>query len=411
MKTYITLLFCLFTCSFFGWAQDSNVSFPSGSLNLNGTLSIPAGAGPFPTVIFVHGSGPNDRDQTLALTGANVACLYPGLLNDTVRFFKDLAEDFTSRGVAVLRYDKRSFSHGPLLNPQTISPLDFADDIHAAVEFAKTQTEVDAGCIMLLGHSQGSNLISMVANDRTDITALLALGTPASGIDTMFSAQLRHIYYQCANDTVTGDSVFAEYTSNFAQMQNGTWPANTPFLGAFTTFWNDWINLSDSAVYHYEIGSVPTLFLQGMEDINVRPEEAQKFENELTRTGFDVYFLDGLTHNFTTANSPIVVDVVADTIFDWLRNNQPCVVASTPVQEANATTYQLFYNQDGVELSWDATQNLTQLMLLDLQGRIVQHIGSVGGTSVKIRSGNLSKGIYLLSGSFESQSFTEKILF
>ena len=64
----------------------------SGPVSLPGTLSMPAGDGPFPGVVLVHGSGPQDRDETIG----------------GFRPFQDLAQGLASRGIAVLRYDKRT---------------------------------------------------------------------------------------------------------------------------------------------------------------------------------------------------------------------------------------------------------------------------------------------------------------
>ena len=75
---------------------ESEVTVGSGEWALPGTLTMPKGAGPFPALVLVHGSGPNDRDETL---GPN-------------KPFKDLAWGLASRGIAVLRYDKRSKVHG-----------------------------------------------------------------------------------------------------------------------------------------------------------------------------------------------------------------------------------------------------------------------------------------------------------
>ena len=75
---------------------ETDVTVGSGEWALPGTLTMPTGAGPFPAIVLVHGSGPNDRDETV---GAN-------------KPFKDLAAGLASRGVAVLRYDKRTKVYG-----------------------------------------------------------------------------------------------------------------------------------------------------------------------------------------------------------------------------------------------------------------------------------------------------------
>ena len=66
---------------------------------LPGLLTLPDGAGPFPAVLLVHGSGPQDRDEAV---GPN-------------RPFRDLAVGLADLGVASLRYDKRTFAHGKRL--------------------------------------------------------------------------------------------------------------------------------------------------------------------------------------------------------------------------------------------------------------------------------------------------------
>src|SRR5262249_18360103 len=71
-------------------------------LLLSGTLTVPNGSGPFPAVVLVHGSGANDRDETV---GPN-------------KLFKDVAEGLSSRGVIVLRYDKRTFQYGSENTPE-----------------------------------------------------------------------------------------------------------------------------------------------------------------------------------------------------------------------------------------------------------------------------------------------------
>ena len=72
--------------------KERDVTVGEGEWKLPGTLTVPVGAGPFPAVVLVHGSGPNDRDETVG----------------GVKVFKDLAEGLASKGVVVLRYEKRT---------------------------------------------------------------------------------------------------------------------------------------------------------------------------------------------------------------------------------------------------------------------------------------------------------------
>ena len=72
--------------------QEHEVIVGAGEWQLSGTLTVPNGPGPFPAIVLVHGSGPNDRDEAVGPD----------------KPFKDLAWGLASRGIAVLRYDKRT---------------------------------------------------------------------------------------------------------------------------------------------------------------------------------------------------------------------------------------------------------------------------------------------------------------
>src|SRR5580698_6066976 len=108
---------------------------------LPGTLTLPRGAGPFPAVVLVHGSGPNDADETIG----------------EVHVFADLAAGLASRGIAVLRYVKRTrVDATPAAYRTQRDEVEVA--AHAAVALLASTPEIDRRRIALVGHSQGAEL-------------------------------------------------------------------------------------------------------------------------------------------------------------------------------------------------------------------------------------------------------------
>lgn len=132
-------------------------------------LTFPAaGRGPHPTVILVHGSGPQDRDATLE-----------GPVG-TTRLFADLAEHLSARGFAVLRYDKRHVrGPGDYDLPSFFadqSTFAFRDDLEAVLAFAKRHPRVDPDRVFLYGWSEGSVVATAVAVEHPELAGLVLQG-------------------------------------------------------------------------------------------------------------------------------------------------------------------------------------------------------------------------------------------
>jgi hypothetical protein len=147
--------------------EEIEVDFPNreAGITLFGTLTRPSGPGLFPGVVLISGSGPQDRDSTLA----------------GHRTFLVLADSLTRRGIAVLRFDDRGVgkSQGDFHKATT---ADFASDAQAAWEFMSRQPRIDAKNIGLVGHSEGGIVAPMTAakNKAVAFVVLLA-GTGISG--------------------------------------------------------------------------------------------------------------------------------------------------------------------------------------------------------------------------------------
>ena len=148
-----------------------------GSPPLKGTLTLPSGKGPFPAVVLVSGSGPNDQDEDI---GPN----HP---------FLDIALGLAARGIASLRYDKRTLDYPKSINPRTFTPTqEYVPDALAAVSLLKHEPAIDAHLIFVLGHSQGGTYAPLIAKDTPGVAGVILL---AAGAETLGQALLRQERY------------------------------------------------------------------------------------------------------------------------------------------------------------------------------------------------------------------------
>ena len=143
---------------------------------LAGTLTIPPGKGPFPAVLLISGSGPNDRDETVF----------------GHKPFLVLSDYLTRKGIVVLRADKRGIgkSTGDLAHATT---ADFATDAEAGVQYLKTRAEADPRRIGLIGHSEGGTVAPMVAAGDPGVRFIVLMAGPGVPGDQIIVEQGRLI--------------------------------------------------------------------------------------------------------------------------------------------------------------------------------------------------------------------------
>lgn len=145
---------------------------------LPGTLSVPNKKGPFSAVVLVHGSGPQDRDETI---GPN-------------KPFRDLAWGLSSRGIVVLRYEKRTRQYASQLAQHaeylTVQE-ETVDDAWAAVALLQKNKLVETGRIFVLGHSLGGMLIPRIAKDKPRIAGFVMMAANVRPLEDLILEQMR----------------------------------------------------------------------------------------------------------------------------------------------------------------------------------------------------------------------------
>jgi pimeloyl-ACP methyl ester carboxylesterase len=151
--------------------REEEKTFPNekAKISLAGTITIPPGPGPFPAGVLISGSGPHDRDESIA----------------GHRPFLVLADHLTRKGIAVLRFDKRGIGHSTGDYAAATSE-DLANDVEAAIAYLKTRKEIDRKKIGLIGHSEGGLIAPIVAARSKDVAWIVLLAGPGlKGEDTL----------------------------------------------------------------------------------------------------------------------------------------------------------------------------------------------------------------------------------
>ncbi len=224
---------------------------------LPAVLSLPVGEGPFPAVILVHGSGQQDRDETI---GPN-------------KPFRDLAWGLASQGIAVLRYDKRTVVYAQAMVAQIFDlgiEEETIDDAVAAVNLLKTVDTIDPNKVVILGHSLGGNLGPWIATQTPDLAGLIILeGSARPQAEVM----LDQVNYQLelygaelsASDQAQFDALLAEIRA-LQQLDESTDPA-TMYLGLPAAYWLELQQYDPVATA--QTLDLPILIVQGGRDYQV----------------------------------------------------------------------------------------------------------------------------------------------
>jgi pimeloyl-ACP methyl ester carboxylesterase len=143
----------------------------AAGVTLAGTLTIPRGEGPFPAVILISGSGPQDRDETIF----------------EHKPFLVLADALTRRGIGVLRVDDRGVG-GSSGGRSTATSEDYAGDVRAGIAYLKSRPEIDGNALGLIGHSEGGIIAPLVAVESADVAFIVLMaGTGVPGDEILVS--------------------------------------------------------------------------------------------------------------------------------------------------------------------------------------------------------------------------------
>jgi uncharacterized protein len=274
---------------------------------LAGTLTIPQGKGPFPAVLLITGSGPQDRDESLL----------------GHKPFLVLSDWLTRKGIEVLRADDRGMGKSTGVFG-TATTADFATDVEAGVAFLKTRPEVNAKKIGLIGHSEGGIIAPMVAARNPDVGCIVMLAGSGVPGDQILVEQRKLIAEaggmskeQAEKEALEERAVLALVVKekDSPELEKDLRAGlekdvKEPELGAqvkvLTSPWFRYFLAYDPGPALKKV-KCPVLALNGEKDLQVPPDlNLPTISKALTEGGnknFEVVELPGLNHLFQTATT------------------------------------------------------------------------------------------------------------
>jgi dienelactone hydrolase len=303
--------------------KEQEVQVGKGEWVLPGTLSIPVGDGPFAAVLLVHGSGPNDRDETI---GPN-------------KPFRDLAWGLATQGFVVLRYDKRTKVYREKIL-DVVSNLtvkeEVIDDALDAVSLLRNIPEVNSQRIVVLGHSLGGYLLPCIGAADPGIAGLVVLAGLCRALEDTILDQFSYIYSLSGKLSADQQKELDKLKKQVALVKSPDLSLSTPAselpLDVSPAYW------LDLRGYHPEQIAKslrqPMLILQAEGDYQVTMEDFQIWKDALGGRS-DVQFKSyaGLSHLFMTyegggKSTPAVYNVaghvveeVIQDITEWIKHN------------------------------------------------------------------------------------------
>lgn len=254
---------------------------------LPGKMVIPKGEGPFPLVILVHGSGPNDMDETI---GPN-------------KPFRDLAWGLASFGIASLRFDKRTkvypgkfseFKDGFTVMDEVI------EDVLYAIELVKDFEEIDNNKIFILGHSLGGMLAPRIASLSKDVAGIIIMAGPTRPLEDLILEQTK---YLSELDGIIDENEKAQIKLIEAEVQKikdpeleKKYPPNYLILDVPVSYWAD-LKKYDPVLTLANL-QIPAIILQGERDYQVTLKDFEGWSKLASDERISLKIYSKLNHLF-----------------------------------------------------------------------------------------------------------------
>lgn len=241
--------------SVFAQITEQVIEVADNDCTLNGTLTMPESLATTVVTLIVAGSGPTDRDGNQSMMRSNS--------------YKMLAHNLAAKGIASVRYDKRGLGASRYLkfDQQNVRLSTYADDVALWVKALRADNRFSK--VVVIGHSEGSMLALMAADNGAKIAGIVSLAGVGRTIDQVLKDQLSSQPLQIRNaayeiiDTLKKGHIYKNVPVFLVSVFN---PAVQPFLISM-------IKANPQELIRNL--TMPILIVQGDTDIQVRIEDAR----------------------------------------------------------------------------------------------------------------------------------------
>jgi pimeloyl-ACP methyl ester carboxylesterase len=268
------------------------INFISDSLELPGELIIPIKCNNCPVVVLVHGSGPNDKDETVG----------------SIKVFYDIAMGLASKGIATFRYDKRFAVYPELMSTQFDLYDETIHDAIAALQTIQQDTSLQFGKYVMLGHSLGAYSMPLIANTlERSLDGAILLSANARRLEDLIDYQMR--YLTGFDDLITDEEeqIIIENTARSRNIRNGDYTDSTSAENLLAywpgTFWRG-VSAYDPVATVQSNSVTPFFLLQGEKDYQITMEDFATWKTAVgDMPNVSMQSFPGLTHLFTPTDA------------------------------------------------------------------------------------------------------------